>query len=213
MSNWFESNPTKSVILHTIVVAAAVWASFFFIFDENKVNFYEAKVSKVEAASREYAAKNEVLSTRLEYLKDENVKLQRWLESTPKSIPYYESKITSLNKIISDLKKPRSPVTKKTENIESNEVLYFNFKRKPAASTFFDSKTNAAFAVEKINYGNTADINLTLPNGENIKTKGVTPGETWRFKKNGEQYILLLDSVDWASGKYEASVIELQNEK
>jgi len=53
MSNWFENNPTRSILIHTVVVAAATWAFFVFIFDENKVNLHEAKVSQVEAATKE----------------------------------------------------------------------------------------------------------------------------------------------------------------
>jgi cell division protein FtsB len=208
MNNWFENNPTKSVIVHTILVAATVWAFFIFVFDENKVNFYEAKVSKIEAASKEVYARNEVLTTRLEFITEENKKLRSWLEDTPSTVPHYEKEIEKLKSQLVSLKGVAS-VNTSIKSADLSKILYENSIHQEAATSFIDKKTNVVLGVEKINYGNSANINLTLPDGEKIKAKNVKAGETWNFKKNGTEYMLILNSIDWASGKYKSSVIEL----
>ncbi|MCB2426674.1 hypothetical protein [Methylophaga pinxianii] len=104
MSNWFEDNPTKSVVAHTVIVAAATWAAFYFVFDENKIKLIEAKAEKIAAESKEVNARNSVLVTRLDYLTKENEKYLRWLESTPNTLPFYELEITKLEEQIVKLK-------------------------------------------------------------------------------------------------------------
>src|SRR5207237_10846135 len=97
MGNWFESSPARSVIIHTLVVAGAVWAAFAFVFDENKVNAFKAQVESEKATSNQYKAKTEVLEVEIARLRDENKKYQEWLTATPATIPFFESRLKALN--------------------------------------------------------------------------------------------------------------------
>lgn len=207
MSNWVEANATRSIIIHTIVVAAAVWAAFVFVFDENKVNFYEAKVERTEAQAREIEARNSVLATRVEYLTEENRKLTNWLGQTPNTIPYYESQLAELR---TKLKVAEEKLAQTPSAIpEEIDAPYRNFMEGRAATTFLDYKTNAVLGVPKISYGDTADVNLTFPDGNKISVDDVKAGETWRFTENGKDYLLILDSIDWASQRFKSSIVEL----
>nr|WP_059391411.1 hypothetical protein [Pseudomonas toyotomiensis] len=212
LSNWFENNPVRSIITHTIVVAAAVWAFSFFVLEDNKIKFYEAMIKKSEAEAKETEARNAVLVTRVEYLSEENKKLNDWLIQTPQTIPYYENQLQTLKaklKVAED-KLLTSPEKTPSKDLES---LYKNFQKGEASTTFLDLKTNLVLGVPKINYGDTADINLTLPNGEKIDAKNIKAGETWQFSKGGKDYLLIMDSIDWAAQSYKSSVIELGLEK
>jgi hypothetical protein len=199
MSSWFESNPTKSVIVHTVLVVVAVWEFPIFVLDVNKVNFYEAKVSRIEAESREVSARNKVLSTWLEYLTQENNRMKKWLEGIPKSIPHYEKQTEELQSEIKSLKENITNTS--SRNLpQSGPQLYKNSYWQDAATSIVDNETKVVPGVAKINYGDSADINLTLPNDEKIKAKSVAPGENWTFSKGESNYMLVIESIDWQRG-------------
>ncbi|MCG8017752.1 MAG: hypothetical protein JAY97_16185 [Candidatus Thiodiazotropha sp. 'RUGA'] len=210
MSNWFEENATRSVIVHTLVVAAATWAAFAFIFDENKVQLHEAKVSRVEAAAKEVSARNSVLITRVEYLTKENEKLTRWLESTPKSIPHYENEINNLKERIIELEKVAANVSNANVTETSDHPDFYQLmKNLKSGTSFVDPKTKAVLGVRDIDIDKTAFVNISLPSGKKIKAEKVSPGETWGFEDAGKEYQLVLDSIDWPSQSYKASIMEL----
>jgi len=71
VSNWFEDHPIRSIIVHTLIVAGAVWAAFAFIFDENKVAVYRAQVENEKATATQYKAKTEVLEVEIARLLQE----------------------------------------------------------------------------------------------------------------------------------------------
>jgi len=212
MSNWFESNATKSIIINTLLVATATWATFEFVFDKNKINLYEARIGKTEAEAKEVEARNSVLATRVEYLTIENQKLLSWLESTPNSIPYYEKEITSLKEKLKIAAQKTESSPQNTPSADNPSLYYSNSEKLESSTSFFDKETNIVFGAPKINYGDTADIILTLPDGEKIKAKDAVPGETWRFNKKGKEYMLILDSVDWATQSYKSSVTEVPSD-
>jgi len=208
MSNWFESNPAKSVIGHTIFVAAATWAIFIFVFDENKVNLHEAKVERVEAEAREIEARNSVLTTRIEYLTEENRKLNTWLGQAPSTIPYYERQLTDLTEKLKESEEKLAQLPEPSPT-HSGESLYRNIKSGDAGTTFHDVKTNAVLGVSRISYGDIASVNLTLPGKGATQESDVTAGSTWMFTIGGAEYLLILGSIDWALQRFEASVVEL----
>jgi len=186
------------------LVGAVVWAIFVFVFDENKVNFYEAKVSTAEAETREVLAKNEVLATRIEYLTEDNSRMKEWLENIPTSIPHYEKLIKDLISENAELKK----ITLNTATTEPNpqdNSLYKSSVLQGASSAFIDNKTKAVFGVGKIHIDNSADVNLTLPSGEKIKVERAFAGETWNFGHGDNEYMFVLESVDWPTAKFGAS--------
>lgn len=209
MSNWFETNPTKSVIVHTIIVAGASWAAFLFIYDENKVKFYEAQVETIKAEARELSARNSVLVSRLEHLKEENYKFAKWLEATPNTIPFYEKENKKL-KLELEEANSNNAESPKDPQIGNPISLYKNKTFGNTATAFFDPKTQVTFGIPKINYGDTANINLTFPSGEKKELKNIGAGTTWDFSDEGKKYRVILDSIDWATQNYSTSIIELK---
>ncbi|NEX82897.1 hypothetical protein [Aeromonas rivipollensis] len=215
MSNWFENNPTKSVLLHTIVVATATWAAFTFIFDENRVKFHEAKVTKAEAETKEIGARNTVLVTRIDYLTKENDRLQRWLESEPKTIPYYEKHVAELSKKIESLEgslnEIRSSASEKQSEGLWKEVMkkYDFIQMKPVQTSIRDPHTNLVIGAERISSSGSTKIRITFPDGERIEKDDVYPGDTWDYTYKGSKFRLILDSADWASQQYSTRIIEL----
>lgn len=212
MSNWFEQHPARSIIVHTLLVSAATWATwatFEFIFDKNKINLYEARIGKTIAEAKEVEARNSVLLTRVEYLTLDNQKLTEWLESTPSTIPYYENKIKLLEEKLKAATLDVRADQKEQPNEYSTPFYHINSQKLDASTAFHDKLTNIVFGAPEIRYGDKADIVLTLPDGKKIKEKDVTAGETWRFNKDGKEYMIMMESIDWATQSFKTSITEI----
>ncbi|TNF09512.1 MAG: hypothetical protein EP323_00125 [Gammaproteobacteria bacterium] len=213
MSNWFENNPTKSVLVHTVVVATVTWAAFTFIFDENRVKLHEAKVARAEAETKEVNAQNSVLVTRVDYLTKENEKLLKWLENEPNAIPFYEKQIKDLKETISKLEQQeeifKSNTTIDNSWFEKELSKYNKVQLKPTGASIFDAKTNLVVGADRVTTNGTTDVKITFPDGKKIEKKSALPGETWDFEDNGKSYRLILESADWASQRYSTRLIEL----
>jgi hypothetical protein len=209
LSNWFENHPARSVIGHTVIVAAATWAAFYFIFDENKIKLIEAKSEKISAEVQEVNARNTVLVTRLDYLTKDNEKYLRWLEQTPNTLPFYEHELSKLEREIESLK---IELSKRPRNDNPSEVKepeeYEFWSIKGVGDTFLDPKTKAVLGIQDINIKNFASVQISLPDGAKFSIEKAKPGDTWQFEVNGVSYSLLLESLDWAAQRFTAKVFE-----
>jgi hypothetical protein len=209
-AKWFENNQTKSVFVYTALVAGFTWGCFFFIFDENKVKFYEAKVSRAEAETKEVTARASVLSARLEFLEKDNSKLTTWLEGTKNSIPYYEKEIARLNEKLST--EPATPPTTHPDaplDQPQKAVAYSHTESLDAGTTYRDLRTQATIGVQSLSIERTARVLVNLPDRLTpIEVRDAAPGTSWSFMHSGKNYSIALDVVDWASSKYTVSVFE-----
>lgn len=209
-AKWFEENQTKSVLVYTALVAGFTWGCFYFVFDENKVKFYEAKVSRAEAETKEVTARASVLSARLEFLEKDNSKLTTWLEGTKNSIPYYEKEIARLNERLST--EPATPNTTHPDaplDQPQKAVAYSHTESLDAGTTYRDLRTRAMIGVQSLSIERTAKVIVNLPDKSTpIEVKDAAPGTSWGFAHSGKNYSLSLDVVDWVSGKYTVSVFE-----
>ena len=214
MSNWFESSPARSVVVHTLVVAAAVWAAFAFIFDENKVSVFKAQVENEKATSNQYKAKTEVLEVEIARLRDENKKYQEWLTATPNTIPFVESKLKVLTeenaKLSLELKSaPRSSAAASSASNESPQKAYAFSRLMNIGEAFVDPKTNATLGIGVISPDFTASATLTLPNGKSQDLPKLKSGDNWIFTLGANRYQLTVLKVDWFTNKAEVLVKEI----
>jgi hypothetical protein len=209
LSNWFENHPARSVIGHTVIVAAATWAAFYFIFDENKIKLIEAKSEKISAEVKEVNARNTVLVTRLDYLTKDNEKYLRWLEQTPNTLPFYEHELSKLEREIESLKIELTTHPKNDNLFEFKKPEQYEFwSRKGVGDTFLDPKTKAVLGIQDINIKNFASAQISLPDGAQFSNEKAKPGDTWHFELNGVSYSLLLESLDWSTQRFTAKVFE-----
>lgn len=214
MSNWFESHPLTSIISHTIIVGAAVWAFSSFVLDDNKINLYKAQVetSKVQVEnsktiSEQYMAKVSALEAELAKSKAENEKYLSWLTSDPKTFPALALKISSLERDL-DAAKSKGQSGEASEKL-SDMMLYDFSKGFSKGESFVDPKTKAVIGVSDITPQYTAIGAVVLPDGKKIDLKDTKPGESWDFSKAGKNYRLTLDSVNWINNSLKASVSEV----
>ena len=214
-NNWFESNPTKSVIGHSLLVAAATWAAFYFVFDENKINIVKAEAAKYRAETKEVQARNTVLIEQRDQLRQENDKYLKWLSEEPKTLPFYENKIAKLEAEVLELKTQLEESSTKTDDKNKippsvNDKFYSIEETLKVGSTFIDKKTNVVIGVQNIEIDRTAGVYITYPSGNTFRSDSVVPGEAWSFTVDGIKYSLVLSTLDWPAQKYTVTLFELK---
>ncbi|WP_353367433.1 hypothetical protein [Acidovorax sp. FG27] len=218
MSNWFESSPARSVVIHTLVVGAAVWAAFAFIFDENKVAVVRAQAESEKATASQYKAKTEVLEVEIARLRDENKKYQDWLTAAPTTIPFFESRLKAVSDENATLRQELAAIKAGSTSTPAlaaggQRQTYTAGRTLSLGEAFVDPKTNATIGIGTITSNFTADGSVTLP-GQKAQELGVIkPGDNWLYTHDGKRYQLVVLKVDWFSNKAEVLVKELGDAK
>lgn len=78
-------------------------------------------------------------------------------------------------------------------------------------TSFLDTKTNASISILAANSDNTGKAFITLPGKKPPKRPApveVSPGQQWAFEYDSKDYILILESVQWAAKEFSARVKE-----
>lgn len=222
MSNWFQDHPITSVITHTVIVSTATWAFSFFILDENKINFYKAQavsaqsqINNEKTISEQYKAKVSVLEQQVSRLKSENDRYLSWLSQEENSFPSLKKKIELLEANIKT-EKEKICVSKPLTSMPLEKLDYkpYLFKQSfEEGESFTDPKTFATIGVSDVTTDYTANGIINIPGKGNIEIKNAKPGESWTFEKDGKQFRLTLDSVNWINNSVKASVQEIKSKE
>lgn len=204
MANWFESSPARAVIIHTIIVAGAVWAAFAFIFDDNKVAVYKAQ-------AEQYKAKTEVLEVELARLRDENRKYLDWLNSSPATIPYLEAQLKASTEELARYRTQLAGTATATSSASGDLVTvpYAFTSTIGLGETFIDKRTRVAVGLAGVSVNRTASLTLTLPGTQTREFSEVKPGTVWTFSHAGKSYQVTLQRVDWYTNKTTIAVNEV----
>ena len=211
MSNWFESHPARSIIIHSLIVAGAVWAAFAFVFDESKVAVYKAQAENEKASANQYKAKTEVLEVEIARLREENRKYLEWMANTPNTIPYLEEKIKHL---VEENNRQKSELARvaRAESLGSatpSVPLYSIAKVLNVGESLIDPKTNATLGIGRITPEFTTSAVLNLPGEKSQELAHVKAGTSWTFDKDDKRYQLTVLKVDWFSNKAEVILKEV----
>jgi len=213
MSNWFSDHPITTIISHTLIVGAGVWAVSAFVLNDNKINLYKAQVETSKAQvdnsktiAEQYMQKVAGLESEVARLRSENERYLTWLTSEPKSFPALSLKISNLER---DLSAARM-LGQGSGEIQSptGDILYEFSKGFSKGESFKDPMTKAVIGVSDIASNFTASGVVSLPTGEKINITSAKPGDSWDFTKSGKNYRLTLDSVNWITNSLKASVSE-----
>jgi hypothetical protein len=220
VSNWFETNQTKSVILYTLLVIAGTWAAFTFIFDENRINLSRAQVEEAKAMAEQYKAKSEVLQTENARLAVQNSTYLRWLEGQSGTFPSLELQVAKLSEEKNTLAEALSN-TKPTASAEPTRPAEPTSTAEPPkiyaresgplklGQTFVDPETGAIIGVSEMTPSNQAKVTVSLPGKATETADRVTPGKIWNFDYQGRKFVLTLTNTTWLNDTFQASVREL----
>lgn len=206
MKNWFEENPIKSIITHTVLVAGVTWGISYFIIDENKVNYYQSQVESARTTTEQYKAKTEILQTDNAKLISERDRYLKWLEEAPNTIPFFEKRIKKLENENLQLRNKLTQIGK--PSTEQPSEKYSNTLTLNKSQTFIDSKTGVMLSVTSIDQNFEAEVSLTLPGEETKKLSKITAGEQWRFVSKGGKFMIIIKEINWYNNTFEVMVIQ-----
>lgn len=193
MSNWFEHNPTKSVISYTLVIIAATWAVSTFVIEDNRLNLAQAQLEAQKALTEQYKSKSELLQRDIDAIRSENSEYRSWLGKIDNAIPVIIPTITELKQKISELEaaaaiiKSVSPVDVQPDRDVTVRV----------GTAYIDAETGLIFTVISTNPNRTAKISIKLPESDAPMEDEISPGKQWRFKFNGEEFLITAVTISF----------------
>lgn len=211
---WFEENPTKSIITYTIFIVGVTWGGSYFILDENKVNVIRAEVENEKAITNQYKAKTEVLEDQITQLRNENKKYLEWLSGTPNTIPYLELKINTLNEELHPKKNigRGNGILEDLQGSGTGKVgvpAYVNAATLNIGEGWVDQNTNLTFGVNQVLQDFTAEALIGIPGQKEQELKQVKPGKSWIFTKGAKQYQFVVKNINWYTNKVEVELREI----
>jgi outer membrane murein-binding lipoprotein Lpp len=199
MSNWFEDNPSKSVVAHTILVAATTWAISTFVLDSSKVDNLETVIKTLQA-------KIDVLGNDNAVLRETNARYEQALRSSPGTLPYYESEIASLKKDKASLE--NAAAEKGTPSSARTSKLYAATETRKVGEAVVDPETGLTIGINSINTSYLATGILTLPGQTSVQLQDVGAGTMWEFNTGSRSFRLALAKVNWINDSYTVEVRE-----
>lgn len=202
MGNWFEDHPVRSIVGHTLLVAAATGAAFIFVFDSNKVD-------AAKAETEHHKAKIGALEAEIAELRGDNAKYLEWLTDTPNTIPYFDKKISDLDKENQELR-ARAGVREIRPNISTVEGRGATLS---IGETFVDEITGFTLGLLDVNQGFTADVLLVFPNGDRREVKDAKAGDRWEFDFKNVSYQAQIRNINWYSNKMTVAMREVTTER
>ena len=209
LSNWFESNPTKSILIYTFFVAGFTWGVSNFILDENRVNLYKAQVENEQALNRQFNAKIGVLESRIIELSNENKRLYDWVAKEPGSFPALSKEIEALEHQLASEREVTESNAPNGLNENKTDVSYSYSESFVIGQSFTDPLTNATIGVSNVSIQRTADVYLHLPGSSGVEVNSVKPGSSWVYSYKNKTYKLTLNTIEWIGSQLQATVVEI----
>jgi uncharacterized small protein (DUF1192 family) len=196
MSNWFEDNPVKSVIVHTIFIAATTWAVSTYVFQDNRIALLRSELDAQKALSEQYKTKSELLSKDLESVRAENVEYRNWLSESKDAVPAIMPRITELKSYIASLE---AKVAKLPAAFSLNRDA-----RRGAPTT--DDKTGVVVEVQEVTVDKQAKLLVKFPDRDTKVVLKVKGGEFFPFMLGPVTYRLSILRVYYIADGIEFAI-------
>lgn len=191
MASWFEENATKSVIMHTLVVATATWAISTYVLEDDKLNLARSQLESHKTISDQYKSKVDLLQKDVEALRAENAEYRQWLSSMDNSIPTIVPRIIALQKNIDLLKAESASNGRPTQQPTNYSAR--------TGSAFIDERTGLVFTVRSTSPDHMAKVSVVLPGKETRIDDNIAPGHQWTFSHQGENYKITVTTITFLS--------------
>ncbi len=193
MSNWFEDNPTKSIISYTIIVAGVTWATSTFVLQDNRLSLAQSELESQKSLTEQYKSKTELLQRDIDVLRAENVEYRRWLGQTQDAIPVIVPQITKLKEKVTSLEaetarlRATSPTVPKS--IQEHEAIL--------GTAFIDDVTGLVLTVKRTTRARVALVAVRLPGEDGPLQAFIELGHQWPFKFKEKEYLLTVTHISW----------------
>ncbi|NRT16605.1 hypothetical protein HNP99_002976 [Flavobacterium sp. 28A] len=195
MSNWFETNPTKSIISYTILIIGVVWVFYKFTFEESKIDNYKSQIETKQATISQFQA-------RIEYLEEENLKFKSelkdyedWNSKSENPTLFYKSQYEKT--ILTRDNSVKTNISKNTDlkNIKiSKSESYINK----------DLDIIIGLTDVSVNYG--CFLNISYGNSLNINFENKNIGDTILLESNKGKIKVTINKVNYVYSNIEISI-------
>ncbi|WP_343631282.1 hypothetical protein [Fluviicola sp.] len=193
--NWFEDNPTKSIITYTLIIIGAAWAFYRFTFEENKLDLYKAQIESKKSEISQYMA-------RIDFLEKENTRLnvilkdfEDWNSKSSDPGLFYKNKFKELALLKAKYEKSlalNNTVLNNTAHNSKNSKTSLDVDISKS-STYINDDLGIVIAVNDVNlYG---DCNITI-------SVGMKKNETFKDVKVGRQFSYDKISITLSEAQY-----------
>lgn len=215
MSNWFENNPTKSILSYTFVLFTTAFAASYFLFATNRDDNHRLEKEQLQSIILSLKEKNEMYEFEIRNLREERNNLTEWIQSMPGSVMYFDKKIKELEgKIIYDtirinVRGGVLPLLKEDSEINQENYI-FESNSTSKGHSVIDVRTNATIGLNEINVNRTASGVLNLPNQERKKISDVIAGDKWSFVHNGQKFELTIVEINFMRDTYKILIKQIE---
>ncbi|WDF47138.1 hypothetical protein PQ459_01345 [Chryseobacterium sp. KACC 21268] len=195
MSNWFETNPTKSIIGYTILIIGVTWAFYKFTFEESKIDNYKSQIETKQATISQYQA-------RIEYLEEENLKFkselkdfEEWNSKSDNPTLFYKSQYEKTILSRNDSTKINISEKDNLENIIINK-----------SESYINKDLDLIIGLKdvSVNYG--CFLNVSYGNNLNQNFENKKVGETIILESNKGKIKATINKVNFVYSNIEISI-------
>lgn len=187
MANWFENNPTKSVVVHTVFVAATTWAVSTFILVDRQLLDVKSQLETQKIITEQYKVKVEVLQKDIENLRHENTEYKTWLEKSEFIIPSI---------VVPEVQRMREEITSLKSKLGQYDQNIDSVKNLKVGIAFIDLDLDISLTLDDVGIHNNALIYFKKPNSnKSIQLEDVKAGREVHFEKNGKKYKIVFTKV------------------
>lgn len=197
MFEWFDKNPTKSIISYTILIIGSVFAFAKFSLIENVERYYKEQIAIKEATIAQHEAKINFLEIENNNLQNEVDKYLGWLQSTPGTLQFLESENEKL------LEKIETGITsEKSDEGDVENKNTWSYDAIEENTAILDSKTGIVVSMKDISVRYDGSLSITIPGKEMEIINNVSAGFTKEIKIGNETYQLIVTVIDYITGTY-----------
>ena len=195
MSNWFESNPTKSVIGYTILIIGVTWAFYKFTFEESKIDNYKSQIETKQATITQYQARIEYLEEENQKFKSELKDFEEWNSKSENPTLFYKSQYEKTILSRNDSTKTNISQKNNLENILINK-----------SESYINKDLDLIIGLKdvSVNYGCFFNISYGNKLNQNFENKKV--GETLVLDSNKGKIKVTINKVNYVYSSIEISI-------
>ena len=195
MSNWFERNPTKSIISYTLMIVGATWAISTFILQDNRISLLRSEIESHKTLTEQYKSKAELLQRDIDTLRAENAEYRAWLGQTKDAVPVMIPRLTEMKAKLAALEAEAQYFRK--QNSSTVTTLQEQYVGLGVGRAFIDEFSGLVVMLKKTFPDRTAELVVKLPGESMPISQTIHLGHQWKFMLQGKSYTVTVYDISF----------------
>jgi CRISPR/Cas system-associated endoribonuclease Cas2 len=212
MSNFIERHPMYTLFATSVAITTLAWTVLTYVLDKN-IDVHKALIDTLRTENSNYIA-------RINHLESENKKLKKlndyyldWITKSSYPLPALKVELQHLaeeNIRLKEQQENQINVFKQdTMHIKvTDDKKYVVKERIPKSEAYRDDITEIIIGVSHIDVNSVATLQITFPDNSIKKDDKILAGQTYRFRSNNRDYILIISKIDFVYNYIEIEIVE-----